>query len=74
MKESWGFPGGSMVKNPSANTGDANSIPRTEDTLEKQWNPLQYACLGNATDRGAQQGTVREVTKESTTKRILTGK
>ena len=25
--------------------------------------PLQYACLGNATNRGAQQATVREVTR-----------
>ena len=28
-------------------------------------NPLQYSCLGNPMDRGAQQGTVHGVAKES---------
>ena len=40
-----GFPGGSMVKNPPANAGDArdsSSIPR-----EGNGNPPQYSCLGN---------------------------
>ena len=27
IKDSWGFPGGSVVKNPPANAGDAGSIP-----------------------------------------------
>ena len=30
------FPGGSVVKNPPASTGDAGSIPGREDTLEKE--------------------------------------
>ena len=31
-----GFPGGSIVKNPPANTGDVSSIPGLEDPLEKE--------------------------------------
>ena len=31
-----GFPGGSVVKNPAANTGDMGSIPGQEDPLEKE--------------------------------------
>ena len=36
--EGWGFPGGSVVKNPPANAGDirdASLIPGSEDSLEK---------------------------------------
>lgn len=32
----WGFPGGSVVKNPSASAGDAGSVPGSEDPLEKE--------------------------------------
>jgi len=32
----WGFPDGSVVKNPPANTGDEGSIPGSEDLLEKE--------------------------------------
>jgi len=35
-------------------------IPR-----EGNGNPLQYSCLGNPMDRGASQGIVHGVTKES---------
>ena len=31
-----GFPGGSTVKNPPANTGDTGSIAGLEDGLEKE--------------------------------------
>ena len=31
-----GFPGGSMVRNPPANIGDASSIPRMGRSLEKE--------------------------------------
>ena len=31
----WGFPGGSDVRNPSANAGDVGLFPGREDTLEK---------------------------------------
>ena len=33
---SWGFPGGSAVKNPPVNAGDPDLIPAWEDPLEKE--------------------------------------
>ena len=33
---SWGFPGGSVVKNLPVNAGDKGSIPRLEDPLKKE--------------------------------------
>ena len=52
-----GFPGGSVVKNPPANAGDARdvgSIPGSgRFSGEGNSNPLQYSCLRNPMDRGA---------------------
>ena len=49
-----GFPGGSSVKNPSANAGDSSSIPGSGRSPGKEnGNPLQYSCLENHMDRGA---------------------
>ena len=61
----WGFPGGSVVKNPPANAGDAGSIPGPgRSPGERNGNPLQHSCLGNPMDRGAWRATVHGVTKE----------
>ena len=47
-----GFPGGSGVKNPSANAGDMGLIPRSErSTGEGNGNPLKYSCLETPMDR-----------------------
>ena len=47
-----GFPGGSVIKNPPANAGDAGLIPGLRRSLgEGNSNPLQYSCLGNPMDR-----------------------
>ena len=47
-----GFPGGVVVKNPPANTGDAGSIPGSgRYPGETNGNPPQYSCLGNPMDR-----------------------
>ena len=55
-----------MVKNPLANAGDTGSIPGSgRSPGEGNGNPLQYSCLGNPTNRGAQQATVHGVAKES---------
>ena len=55
----------SVVKNPPANAGDVNSIPRSGRSPGKRYdNPLQYSRLGNPTDRGAWWATVLGVTKE----------
>ena len=50
------FPGGSAVKNPPANAGDAGSIPGLGTSPgEGNGNPLQYSCLENSMNRGAWQ-------------------
>ena len=74
LEKIWGFPGGSVVKNPlpmhrvknlPANAGDVGSIPGSgRSPGEGNGNPLQYSCLGNPMDRGAWQATFHGVTKE----------
>ena len=65
-KEILGFPGGSTVKNLSANAGDVGSIlgsgrfPR-----EGNGNPFQCSCLGYPRERGAWQAIVGGAAKES---------
>ena len=64
---SQGFPGSSMVKNLLANAGVAGSIPGWgRSPGGGNDNPLQYYCLENAMDRGAQWAIVQEVTKSWT--------
>ena len=64
-----GFPGGTVVKNLPANTGDtrdAGSIPGSgRSPGVENGNLLQYSCLENSVDRGAWQAIVHGVTKES---------
>ena len=60
-----------MVKNPSDNAGairDIGSIPGLgRSPGGGQGNPLQYSCLENPMDRGAQQATVHGVAESDTT-------
>ena len=64
----WGFPGGSVVKNPPANSGDVGSIPGlVRSPGEGNGNSLQYSCLESPMDTGAWQVIVHRVTKESDT-------
>ena len=67
-----GFPGGSVVKNPPANAGDAAFIPGLgRSPGEGNGNPLQYSYLGNPMDRGDWRAAARGVAKESdTTERL----
>ena len=59
-----GFPGGSVVKNPPDNAGDADLIPGSgRSPGEGNGNPLQCSCLGNPMGRGAWRATVRGVAK-----------
>ena len=62
-----GFPGGSVVKNPPANAGDAGdvgSIPRSgRSPVRGNGNPFQYSCLENLMDGGAWPATVHDVAK-----------
>ena len=61
------FPGGSVVKNPPANVGDAGSIPGAGRFLRVgNGNPLQYSCLRNPTDKGVQWATVHGVATNQT--------
>ena len=66
----WDFPGGSVVKNPPANAGDAEdagSIPGLgRSPRGGNDNPLQYSCLGNPIDRGALWAKVHGVAKSRT--------
>ena len=59
-----GFPGGSAVKNPPANAGNARLIPGLGRAPgEVNGNPLQYSCLENPKDRKAWWSTVHGVAK-----------
>ena len=59
-----------LVKNPSANAGDAGDaglIPRLGRSLEGENRyPIQYSCLENSMDRGAWRATAHGVTKSQT--------
>ena len=61
-----GFPGGSVVKNLSANAGDASSIPVSERSPGKGNGSPLHSCLGNPLDRGAWWATVHGVAKSQT--------
>ena len=54
-----------MVKNPSANAGDAGDVSLIPGSGSSQGEghgyPLQYSCLENPMDRGAQWATVHRV-------------
>ena len=64
FNSSVGFPGGSVIKNPPANTGDAGSIPGSGRSLgERNGNPPQCSCLGNPMNRGAWWVTVRGIAR-----------
>ena len=59
-----GFPGGSVIKNLPANTGDRGSIPGSgRSPGEGNGNLLKYSCLGNPMERGACQAKVHKVTE-----------
>ena len=61
------FPGGSVVKNPPANSGDVGSVPGSgRSPGEGNGYPLQYSYLENPMDRGAWWATVHGVAKSRT--------
>ena len=63
-----GFPGGSDGKESVCNAGDQGLIPGSgRFPREENGNPLQYSCLENSMDRGAQRATVHGVTKSDIT-------
>ena len=57
-----GFPGGSEVKDPPANAGDAGVIPALgRSPGGGNGNPFQYSCLENSMNRGAWWATVHRL-------------
>ena len=59
------FPGGSVVKNPPANAGDASLIPVLgRSPGEGNGNPCHYPFLGNTMDYRPPGSSVHEVTEE----------
>ena len=65
-----------VVKNPLANAGDmrdAGSVPGLgRSSGGGHDNPLQYSCLENPMDRGAQRATVHGVAESDTTEQLST--
>ena len=66
----WDFPGGTVVKSPSAKAGDVGDSSSFPGSLGQEDSPgggngsaLQYSCLENRMDRGAWQATVHRVAK-----------
>ena len=65
------FPGGTVVKNPPSNAGDAGSIPGLGRLPgEGNGNPLQYSCLENPMDRGGWWAILHRVAKSQTQQRV----
>ena len=64
------FPGGALVKNPSADAGDTGVLGLIPGSGRcpgvGNGTPLQYSCLENPMDRGAWQTAVHGVTKSQT--------
>ena len=62
-----GFPGSSAGKESACNSGDSGSIPGSgRSPAEGNGYQLQYSCLENSMDRGAQQAIVHVVEKSQT--------
>ena len=58
----WGFPGGSVVKNPPANVGDIGSIPGLGISPGGgNGNPFRYSCLENSHGQRSLAGIVHGV-------------
>ena len=64
------FPGGLVVKNLPANTGDSRDMDSIlgsgRSHREGNGNSLQYSCLENPMDSGAWSATVHGVAKSWT--------
>ena len=62
-----GFPGGSDGKESDCSAGNVASVPESgRYPGEGNGNPLQYSCLGNPMNRGAQWARVQGVEKRQT--------
>ena len=67
-----GFPGGSEVKNPPVNAGDAGLIPQSgRSPGEGNGNPLHNSCPGNPIDGGAWGRKELDTTEQLTLSLLL---
>ena len=65
------FPGGSVVRNPSANSRDASSVPELGRPFgEGNGYTLRYSCLENSMDRGAKRATIHGIPESDTTEQL----
>ena len=54
LKHKWDFPNSSVGKESACNGGDPGSIPGLgRFPWRREWQPLQYSCLENSMDKGA---------------------
>ena len=64
------FPGGTVVKNPLVNAGDARDAGSTPGSVRStgrgNGSPLQFSCLENSMDKGAWWATAYRVAKSQT--------
>ena len=64
------FPGGSVVKSPPANAGEARDVGVNpglgRSPAVGNGNPLQYSCLGNSMEKGNWRAIIHGVTKSWT--------
>ena len=68
IMEGTGFPGGAVVKKPTANAGDAGSAPGLGRPPEgRHGNPLHCSCLQNPRNGGAWWAALYGVTQSDTT-------
>ena len=66
-----GFPSCSVVKKSACNAGNVgSSLGSGRSTEGGNYNPLQYSCLGNSIERGAEQAAVHRVAELNTTEVI----
>ena len=68
---SWGYPGGSAVKNLPANAGDPGSIPGLGGSPGEGNGNLQHSRLEHPMDKGVWWATGHGVMKESNTTQQL---
>ena len=71
-----GFHGGSVIKNPPGNAGDARDASLIPESGRSpgvgNGYPLQDSCLENSMDRGAWRALVHGVTKSDMTEQART--
>ena len=62
-----GFPGASLIKNPSANAGIHRRCGSGKSLGVRNGNPLQLSYVENSMDRGAWRATDHGVTESGMT-------